>query len=612
MKKVLSFFMCIVMVLTIAPLSGILPLVSAVTKTGKINNIQWTLDTETGVLELSGTGGTGHYGSGDAESIIHGKDESPFYQNYRSQITTVKIGTGITSLGDYLFYKCSKISSITIPDTVKSIGESAFEGCNSMDVYITDISTLFISRSSNNFPTIKNLYLNGEEMWEVNIPEGTETFPAFIKNIPNITRVTIPSSITVITAYAFKDCTGLKSVVIPDSITEIGTSAFDGCTSLSDITIPNSATKILASAFRNCSSLSSITIPDSVITLGTSAFYSCDSLKTAVIGSGIKTIPSNAFYNCAELESIVIPESVTTVQSKAFDLCDSLTDVYYYGSKSSWNEINIYTGSSSTPYYNLPLLNATIHYNYTAHQHNYIASTTKNPTCKETGVLTYSCDCGDSYTEVIPTILHSNQLIGTVPGACLKDGHNVYKCQICGEYNVEIVHAIGHSYDVNGVCTVCGEISEISVNEETSVKLDREKNLISGLEFALDKDGFMNCITVTDDAIIEIDNDIIGTGAKVKIIDKATSIVLEEYAIVIFGDYNGDGVADIEDTGYFASIANFEIFDYFEYDYLFMAADVNGDGVVDVMDEEEMYAVANYDAYIDHTITEGSKVVRYS
>ncbi|MBQ6708287.1 MAG: leucine-rich repeat protein, partial [Clostridia bacterium] len=160
MKKILSFIMCIVMVLTIAPLSGIVPLVSAETRTGKINNIQWTLDTETGVLELSGTGGTENYGTGGVESVIHGKDESPFYQNYRLQITTVKIGSGITSLGDYLFYRCSKISSITIPDTVKSIGEGAFGGCNSMDVYITDMSTLFISRSLNNFPTIKNLYLN--------------------------------------------------------------------------------------------------------------------------------------------------------------------------------------------------------------------------------------------------------------------------------------------------------------------------------------------------------------------------------------------------------------------------------------------------------------------
>ena len=102
----------------------------------------------------------------------------------------------------------------------------------------------------------------------------------------------------------------------------------------------------------------------------------------------------------------------------------------------------------------------------------------------------------------------------------------------------------------------------------------------------------------------------LGTGTVVNVFDSEGNH-FASYTIVIFGDYNGDGVADSEDTAYFASISNFEIFNYFDYEHLFIAADVNSDGVVDAMDEEDMYAVANYEAYIDQTITEGSKVVRY-
>jgi len=142
--------------------------------------------------------------------------------------------------------------------------------------------------------------------------------------------------------------------------------------------------------------------------------------------------------------------------------------------------------------------------------------------------------------------------------------------------------------------------------------INEELSLICGLPDLISIDDFeTEYITISDNVTLEYNSDQIGSGTIVNLIDKVTGEVLEEYTFVIFGDYNGDGVADSEDTAYFASIANFEIFDYYDNEYLFMAADVNGDGSVDSMDEEDMNAVANFEAYIDHTITEGSRVVRY-
>ena len=99
----------------------------------------------------------------------------------------------------------------------------------------------------------------------------------------------------------------------------------------------------------------------------------------------------------------------------------------------------------------------------------------------------------------------------------------------------------------------------------------------------------------------------LGTGTVITAYDNDGN-VFAEYTVVIFGDYNGDGIVDTEDTGYFGSIANFEIFDYFEMAHLFAAADVNGDLTVDAMDDYDVNTVANYEAYIDQTVTEGTRV----
>ena len=182
--------------------------------------------------------------------------ESAF--QYCSGLTSVVIGNSVTSIGYEAFYDCSGLTSIEIPNSVTSIGDEAFYECESLkEVHISDLATWcnidFENASANPLCYAKNLYLDGELVTELAIPDG----------------------VTEIKGYAFYGCTGLTSIEIPNSVTSIGTSAFYGCTGLTSIEIPNSVTSIGSHAFSHCYSLTSITIPNSVTSIGSSAFYNC-------------------------------------------------------------------------------------------------------------------------------------------------------------------------------------------------------------------------------------------------------------------------------------------------------------------------------------------------
>ncbi|MBQ3004943.1 MAG: hypothetical protein IJM97_02250 [Clostridia bacterium] len=151
-----------------------------------------------------------------------------------------------------------------------------------------------------------------------------------------------------------------------------------------------------------------------------------------------------------------------------------------------------------------------------------------------------------------------------------------------------------------------------------SVVLDYDNNAIYGLAEGLSSiedyvtvtDGYVEYTRFATDNTVAPFEGVVGTGTYVTFMGN-DGTNLGEFFVVIFGDYNGDGLVDLEDDTYFASIANYEIMDYFESQYLFLACDVNGDGSVDTMDATDVSSVANYDAYVDQTLAE-NRVVSYS
>lgn len=202
----------------------------------------------------------------------------------------------VTAIGDYTFYMCSALTSVTIPNHVTSIGRCAFQVCSGL-------TSLTIPNSV------------------TTINEG-----AFLE-CSGLTSVTISNSISSIGRSTFQYCSGLTSVIIPSSVTTIGFTAFAGCSSLTSVTIPNSVISIGEYAFMDCSSLPSVTIPNSVATIGESAFARCSSLASVIIPNSVTSIGDDAFGNCSGLISVTLSNSVTSIGAYTFYECNNLASI---------------------------------------------------------------------------------------------------------------------------------------------------------------------------------------------------------------------------------------------------------------------------------------------
>lgn len=210
--------------------------------------------------------------NGDTEYTLVEIGDHSFERNYG--LTSITIPESVTTIGNAAFYLCTKMNNITIPNSVTTIGSQAFNECYRFD------------------------------------------------------NITIPNSVTSIGGAAFSLCRSLKSVTISNSVTSIASSTFSHCEALSSVIIPESVTSIGDYAFNECSALSSVTIPESVTSIDDCAFSYCKALRSITIPNSVTSIGKDAFVFCSALNTVTIGNSVTTIGEGAFSYCKNLKNVY--------------------------------------------------------------------------------------------------------------------------------------------------------------------------------------------------------------------------------------------------------------------------------------------
>ena len=216
----------------------------------------------------------------------------------------IKSGTKV--IASKAFDNSYNLRSVTIPNSVISIGNSAFIYCNSL------------------------------------------------------TNVEFSNSVKFIGNEAFRYCDSLTNVVIPGCVANMGYNTFSDCDELKSVVISDGVTNIGESAFESCDALTSIEIPGSVINIKGSSFGSCESLITVTIVNGTKSIGDNAFLFCSELTTVTIPNSIEIIGESAFGHCYNLETINFNGTKSEWNSIDFGAGWDEANSYTIICTDGTI------------------------------------------------------------------------------------------------------------------------------------------------------------------------------------------------------------------------------------------------------------
>ena len=430
---------------------------------------------------------------------------------------TYKVVDGTTCIAGNAFANCTKLTGITLPESLKYISQQAFWKSGLKSVTLPD-SLQRVSDKA--FADCKNLS-------DVTFGSGLKRIGDYMfENCPSLTSVKIPDNIESIGQYAFSACSYLETVEIGSGFSALGNNVFNACRRLrnltvspenktfhsennclintaektlvvgcavgmipedgsvtkigyhafsgrsrSSIAVPDSVTEIDSYAFSDCTGTAVVSLSKNLETIKISAFENCSYLVIMDFPKSLKAIYERAFKGCTELTKIVIPTTVKSVYDEAFLNCTSLKSVtigagvstigakafgYYNNGDSKIDGFTIY-GTPGTAAETYAKENG---FNFVTHIHKYKDTIIKKATCTETGEKAMVCECGETTTSIIPKTSHtpSDWIIDT-PATCLESGKRHKECTVCGTtLSSEAIPATGHTssewiVDVPATCT---------------------------------------------------------------------------------------------------------------------------------------------------------------
>lgn len=389
-KRILSLVLAVCLALSLAPAAF-----AAGGSSGTFDGMTWVLD-NAGNLTVSGNGYLPEQAFENRSDIV----TATFVRADEKEHFVIS---------DNAFTGCTALTSVDFGDGVDVIGTSAFRGCTAL------------------------------------------------------TELCRGGALELIYDYAFAGCTALQTLTLPETVLRIDAHAFEGCTALTDVTFaPVSGREprlynIYAYVFAGCTSLRTLTLPETVGFIGSYAFSGCDALKTlpfdqfsllddyafancsgvtnAVLSPSLQELPDGLFDGCTGLQRVTIQDRVTDIGTGVFSGCTALTDVYYTGTQTQWDQIRTPKGEDV-------LGSAELHCNAAAHTFAGDWVETTPATCTDDGVLTRICTdpgCGRTQTRIVPSLGHDwDDGVTRIEPDGLLAGVVVYTCGRCALTAIEL------------------------------------------------------------------------------------------------------------------------------------------------------------------------------
>ena len=416
-RRIVSILMSAVLLFTTLVTAN-MSIVFAATSGSCGTNATWNYNTSTKTLTISGTGATKDYR--DTNNKLLGTEQAPWI-DYKSEIRTVVVNEGITEIGDYAFFECTALTSVSLPNTLTKL-----------------------------------------DGWGAAAANVDKTYGCF-QACSALTTITLPDSLTEIESYVFNGCTALTKIVIPNNVTTIGKYAFFECSALERVTFGINVESIGDNCFRK-SGLKRVYWNDKITSIPNYAFFQ-SGLVEIDIPDTITSIGTRAFADCTFLRSITVNNANTTLNG---DFCTgSNQTVTIHGHSGSTAETFVEKYGPGTTYNNDYIFETL---DDCAHRNTH-SVVTKEAACAETGIEQVICDdCGNVVREnTIPALGHDWGEPIEVVDESLENGHvyEAYVCAVCGESKTDIIHQTTVNIDLEDI--ELEDISNINPSIDTSL-----------------------------------------------------------------------------------------------------------------------------------------------